>query len=266
MKSKEKDENKLVEYDYALEDTPVPPTNYETMNHRMNQKENIGPLLNRRSELVTNNAEKAEVLNTFFTSVFTSAVGPQALGITIQADANTDPPSAKEEMPPPKETDTLQSKQVLRVVGGELPDRPYPEGGGLFSNWQPVRSGVLQGSILGPKLFNALISDLNCRIKCTLMKFADGTKLSVEVDASEGRATLQEDLDRLEEWVNKNLMKFNKDKCKVMHLGKLNPGEQHRLGSTQLGSRCIESHLGILTGEGPEKGHKDDERTGKPAV
>ena len=29
MRSEEKDENKLVEYDYALEDTQVPPTNYD---------------------------------------------------------------------------------------------------------------------------------------------------------------------------------------------------------------------------------------------
>lgn len=45
------------------------------------------------------------------------------------------------------------------------------------------------------------------------MKFAHDTQMSGEVDTSEGRATLQEDLDRLEEWTNKSLMKFNKDKC-----------------------------------------------------
>lgn len=44
------------------------------------------------------------------------------------------------------------------------------------------------------------------------MKFANDTKLNGEVDALEERDTLQEDLDRLEEWANKNLTKFNKDK------------------------------------------------------
>ncbi|GAB0183672.1 cAMP-dependent protein kinase inhibitor alpha [Grus japonensis] len=97
-------------------------------------------------------------------------------------------------------------------------------------------------------LFNIFISDLDDGIKCTLMKFADDTKLSGEVDTSEGRATLQEDLDKLEEWANKNLMKFSKDKCKVLHLGKHNPGVQHGLGSTWLESSSVEGDLGILVG------------------
>jgi len=41
-------------------------------------------------------------------------------------------------------------------------------------------------------------------------------------------------------------MKFNKDKCKILHLGKHNPGVQHRLGSTQLGSSSVERDLGVL--------------------
>jgi len=41
-------------------------------------------------------------------------------------------------------------------------------------------------------------------------------------------------------------MKFNKDKCKVLHLGKHNPGVQQRLGSTRLVSSSLEGDLGVL--------------------
>ncbi|GAB0181495.1 mitochondrial enolase superfamily member 1 [Grus japonensis] len=152
--------------------------------------------------------------------------------------------------PPPRETDVLWSRQVVCVVGGELADRLHPEVlvNSSFSNWQPVTSGVPQGSILVPVLFNIFISDLDDGTKHTLMKFADDIKLSGEVGILEGRVTLQEDLDRLEEWASKKIMKFNKDKYKVLHLGKHNPGVQHRLGSTQLGSSSVERDLGTPVG------------------
>ncbi|PKU47362.1 rna-directed dna polymerase from mobile element jockey-like [Limosa lapponica baueri] len=126
--------------------------------------------------------------------------------------------------PPARETDEFQSRQVVCAVGGELADGCTKKVvvNSSFSNWQPVTSGVPQGLILGPVLFSIFISDLDDEIKCTLMKFADDTKLNGEVDCLERRATLQEELDRLEERANKNLMKFKKDKCKVLHLGKHN--------------------------------------------
>jgi len=115
-----------------------------------------------------------------------------------------------------------------------------------FSNWQPVTSGVLQESILGPTLFSIFMSDVDDGIKLTLMKFANDTKLRGEVDTVGERATLQKDLDRLEEWANKNLMKCNMEKCKVLQLGKHNTGVQDRLGSTWQWSISVERDLGVL--------------------
>ncbi|GAB0180043.1 mitochondrial enolase superfamily member 1 [Grus japonensis] len=105
-------------------------------------------------------------------------------------------------------------KRSVRWVGNWLTGRTQRVVvNSSFSNWQPVTRGVPQGSKLGPTLFNIFISCLDDGIKCTLMKFANDTKLSREVDALGGRATLQEDLDRLEEWANKDHMKLNKDRC-----------------------------------------------------
>lgn len=119
-------------------------------------------------------------------------------------------------------------------MGGELADGQRMEGGSKLLHFK-LSTGHKWGLpvvIIGS---NVSINDLEDGIKCTLTKFANDTKLRGEVDTLEGRAFLQKDLHRLEEWANKNPMKFNKNKVNVLHLGKHNPWEQHRMGSTQLG-------------------------------
>lgn len=98
--------------------------------------------------------------------------------------------------------------------------------GEFASDWSDVKSGVPQGSVLGPLLFILFVNDIPEILHHISKLFADDCKLLAIVKNCLDRKLLQDDLDKIVKWSQEWRMLFNLLKCKVMHLNKSGKNKQ----------------------------------------
>ena len=80
-----------------------------------------------------------------------------------------------------------------------------------------ISTGVPQGSILGPILFNIYINDIiNITKKCHIIQYADDTSLIYPMNDKNARQSLEMELEYLFEWLTLNKLSLNISKTKYM--------------------------------------------------
>jgi len=120
---------------------------------------------------------------------------------------------------------------------------------GNMSEWSEVISGVPQGSVLGPILFNVYVNDIDDNLRSKILKFADDVKLYGSVGSKWESNNIREDLIVLSKWSQEWQMLFNIEKCKVMHMGAKNKCEKYTLINRDLSMVKEERDLGVIVND-----------------
>ena len=119
--------------------------------------------------------------------------------------------------------------------------------GSSFSSYRPVRSGVPQGSVLGPVLFNIFINDVTDSfdpdIKAKL--FADDIKLYTQITTPSSVCNFQTHLDHICSWSALWQLNISSTKCSLLELGQRGFNHPFHLTSHNLNYNESNNDLGI---------------------
>ena len=93
---------------------------------------------------------------------------------------------------------------------------------------------------MGPTLFIIYVNELPTIVQSQIKLFADDTKIYRPIQTIEDTETLQQDLITLGHWSSDWLLKFNAEKCKIMHCGSGNPKVDYVMTGTDGVARVLQ--------------------------
>ena len=123
----------------------------------------------------------------------------------------------------------------------------------MMSEEQEVISGVPQGTVLASIFFIIMISDIDENLKNRIVRlFADDTRVSAKIRTKEDMELLQQDLEEVYSWAERNAMEFNEGKFEKMSHGKtedIEEGTYRTRSGKEIKSKKTVKDLGVWTGE-----------------
>ena len=137
---------------------------------------------------------------------------------------------------------------ALTYIFSYLSDRKqHTKFNNFLSSWSNIETGVPQGSILGPLIFNIYMNDIFYFIREEdLANYADdNTPYTIENEIETLTRIIEKDAFILIKWFNDNYLKLNEDKCKLL-ITKHNDNVSAKTGSEIImGSESVKL-LGII--------------------
>lgn len=118
---------------------------------------------------------------------------------------------------------------------------------GVHSEWEDVKSGVPQGSVLGPVLFVLFINDLPEEVISELLLYADDAKIYRTIKDDADREQLQRDLHAMSLWSDEWLLSFHPDKLKKLLISRKEfyTERRYHVGSDPVKNVEMETDLGV---------------------
>ena len=117
----------------------------------------------------------------------------------------------------------------------------------FYSFWTEILSGVPQGSVLGPLLFNIYLNDLFfCLADSNIANYADdNTAFACKMDIDSVIVQLEHDSEGLLQWFSNNILKANADKFHLI-LSKSNTNLSVKVDKYIISSSSSKKLLGII--------------------
>lgn len=140
--------------------------------------------------------------------------------------------------------------EILQWIEAWLKDRKQRVVlNGVASDWAKVPCSVCQGTVLGPILFTIFINDIDSCLQfipALILKFADDSKVIKRICSDADTNYLQDIINKLCQWANTWQMRFNVEKCKILHFGNKNPMHNYTMNDVPIQAISSEKDLGII--------------------